>query len=136
MDGSPVLLDVSAVDEGCYEEHFLASVGHPVMVCHGPPAKTLCPVLSGEGCPLIEGAHGVIFALDLDRAQHRAILQRYTEIVDEDVPIRAVVKPGQDEAYADLLGRVQVWTHVPTRAELDGFAAAVDAYDRFVHDWT
>ncbi len=127
--GGSILIDVSAVDDIAFDEKFLERLGHPVLVCHGPPDKTLCPILAGRGCDLIESAHGVIFELDLDRAQHRAILKRYTQIVAEDVPIRVVIKPGQEVRYADLLSRVQVWTHTPTAAELNGFAALVEAYD-------
>ena len=43
---------------------------------------------------------------------------------------RAVVKPGQRERYADVLDRVEVWEHEPSAADLDGFAAAVEASDR------
>lgn len=128
--GGSILIDVSAVEHDEYDASFLEKLGHPVMVCHGPPHKTLCPILSGAGCEMVEAAHGIIFELDLDRAQHRAILKRYTEVIAEDVPIRAVVKPGQEKKYAELLGRVQVWTHRPTAAELDGFAASVEAFDR------
>ena len=44
---------------------------------------------------MVDSAHGIVFLLDLDRPQHRAILRRYREVVRADVPIRAVVKPGQ-----------------------------------------
>ena len=46
------------------------------------------------------------------------------------MPIRAVVRPGQRERYADLLGSFEVWEHEPTVADLDGFAAGVEATDR------
>jgi len=45
----------------------------------------------------------------------------------EDVPIVAVVAPEQEEKYADVLRGVQVWTHPPTIADLDGFAAQTEA---------
>jgi hypothetical protein len=99
-------------------------------VCHGPPEGHLCPLLAGTGCESVDEVHGIIFELDLDRPQHRAILKRYREVLAEDVPIRAVVKPGQDTAYASTLGGVEVWTHSPTTGELDGFAAEVEAFDR------
>ena len=90
----------------------------------------MCPILGRAGCEMVDAAHGIIFELDLERPQHRAILRRYQEVVNEDVAIRAVVKPGQSEAYADLLEGVRVWEGQPSAADLDGFAAAVDAYDR------
>ena len=78
---------------------------------------------------MVESAHGLIFRLDLDRPQHRVILKRYQEMISGDVPIVAVVKPGQEELYADLLAGAQVWTEEPTVAELDDFAALVEASD-------
>lgn len=126
-DQSVILLDVpegSELDAG-----FLEGVGHPVVVCHGPPHGGLCPILSGAGCPKAEAAHGVIFELDLDRPQHRAILERYRALLDDDVPIRVVTGPEQANRYASLLAGFQVWSHEPSVGELDGFAALVDAAD-------
>jgi hypothetical protein len=124
------LLDVEPGAEG-FDREMLERLGHPVEVCNGPNVRTLCPLLGGHGCPKFEQAHGVVFALDLDRPQHRAIVHRYRELGREDLPIRVVVRPGQAERYADLLGEVQVWTSEPTMADLDGFAAQVEAMDRF-----
>jgi hypothetical protein len=36
----------------------------------------------------------------------------------------------QAEQYRDELAGVEVWTHEPTVADLDGFAAEVEATDR------
>ena len=47
------------------------------------------------------------------------------------MPIRVVVRPEQRDRYADLFDQVQVWDHSPTAADLDGFAAQVEAADRF-----
>ena len=69
--------------------------------------------------------------LDLDQDQHRAILRRYREITRPEVPIRAVVRPGQRTKYADLVAAFDVWEHEPTVSELDGFAAGVEAADRY-----
>ena len=33
-------------------------------------------------------------------------------------------------AYTDLLAEVEVWTHEPNVADLDGFAAEIEAADR------
>jgi hypothetical protein len=99
-------------------------------MCHGPEDGQMCPLLAGTGCNKVDRAHGIVFALDLDVAQHRAILQRYRDVTRPEVPIRAVVPPGQRGKYSDLLGEVEVWEHEPTAAELDGFAATVEASDR------
>jgi len=125
-----VLVDVSPGAAEQFDQSFLERIGHPVLVCHGPHEATLCPILAERGCDSFDAAHGVVFALDLDRPQHRAILRRYQELAREGVPIRAVVTPAQAEAYADLLAEVEVWAHEPTAADLDGFAAEVEAADR------
>jgi hypothetical protein len=125
-----ILVDVSDGDDEQFESSLLERFGHPVKVCHGPEHGTLCPLLAGTGCELAEQAHGVVFQLDLDRMQHRRILKRYRELLGPEVPIRAVVTPQQAELYAATLDDVEVWTHQPTAADLDGFAAEVEAADR------
>lgn len=124
-----ILLDV-VHGSGAFDQSFLERLGHPVMLCHGPEAKTLCPLLAGDGCSKFEQARGIVFELDLDRPQHRAIVERYRDLAPDDVPIRIVVHADQRERYAELLSRVAVWDHEPTVAELDGFAAEVEAADR------
>jgi hypothetical protein len=127
---SPILLDVAPGGDGEFDRSFLEKLGHPVSVCHGPAANEQCPILSGQRCPLFEEAHGVVYALDLDRPDHRAILDRYCREARPDLPIRVVVRPGQAERYAALLADVQMWEHEPSVADLDGFAAEVEATDR------
>jgi hypothetical protein len=125
-----ILIDVLAGGEGEFDRSFLERTGHPVVVCHGPGHAGSCPLLAGAGCELVDSAHGIVFALDLDQQEHRAILRRYHEVTRPEVPIRAVVRPGQRERYADELGAFDVWEHEPTVADLDGFAAGVDSADR------
>ena len=128
-----VLLDVMA-GEGRFDRSILERLGHPVTVCNGPEANTLCPLLGGEGCDKFEQAHGIVFELDLDRPQHRAILERYRAIGHDGLTIRAVVDPEQQVRYAELLSQVQVWDHAPSAADLDGFAAQVEADDRLFEE--
>lgn len=125
-----VLLDVSPGGEESFDVSFLERTEHPVMVCHGPAVDELCPLLGGQGCPKFEAAHGIVFKLDLDQPQHRAILRRYRELARADLPIRVVVAPAQAARYRDLLADVEIWLHEPTAADLDGFAAGVEAADR------
>ncbi|MGD9700953.1 MAG: hypothetical protein AB7Q42_03270 [Acidimicrobiia bacterium] len=125
-----VLLDVSPGTGEAFERSFLEKVGHPAVVCHGPHEGELCPLLAGKGCADFEAAHGIVFELDLDRPQHRAIIARYRELGREGMPIKVVATPEQAERYRDVLAGTEVWTHVPTVAELDGFAAEVEATDR------
>jgi hypothetical protein len=124
---------VSAIDsEFRFDRDTLQGFGHPVLFCHGPGGGE-CPLLAEDACPLVEEAHGVIFELDLDVPVHREILLRYQQILAEDIPIRLLVKPGQIERYPELVAGVdKVWTEPPGAAELDAFAAGVDAYDRTV----
>jgi hypothetical protein len=112
------------------DRQFLEQLGHRVMVCPGPEEGTVCPILSGEGCELAKGAHGIVFELDLDRAQHRAILSRYKESLRSDVPIRVVVRPGQADKYSDVVKGLKVLDHEPVAGDLDALAAEVEAADR------
>jgi hypothetical protein len=129
-DHGLILVDVPAGAAANFDRSFLERNGHPVVMCHGPDNKTLCPLLAGAGCDMVTDAHGIVFLLDLDRPQHRAILDRYRDVVRPEVPIRVVVKPGQRERYAKVLDRVEVWEREPTAGDLDGLAAQVEAADR------
>ena len=124
-----ILVDIASGEEE-FDRSFLERTGHSVVVCHGPDHGTVCPILAGTGCDKVDEAHGIVFVLDLERPQHRAILHRYREVSRPDVPIRAVVRPGQRERYADQLEGVELWEHEPTVADLDGLAAEVEAADR------
>jgi len=115
-------------------DDFTASVlerlDHSVTTCHGPDADTDCPLVHGEGCAWYEEAHGIVFALDLTRPAHRDIVSAYERLAEaqgRDIPMRVIVPPGSDlPAELDLLA----WSEDPTVAELDGFAALVEAADR------
>lgn len=127
----PILVDIADADDRPFEYAFLEKIGHPVLLCHGPAEGALCPLLAGNGCEKFEAAHGVVFELDLDRPQHRAIVERYRREAGADLPIKVVVDPDQAERYRDLLADIEVWTRRPTAGDLDGFAAEVEAADRF-----
>jgi hypothetical protein len=120
------------VGEEPADRQFLEDLGHRVMVCNGPPPGTLCPILSGEGCELAENAQGIVFELDLDRAQHRAILARYKDSLRSDIPVRVVVRPDQVTKYTHLLaGGVRALDHTPVASDLDGLAAEVEAAETY-----
>jgi hypothetical protein len=125
-----ILIDITPGAGEEFDRSFLERTGHEVVLCHGPDEGTLCPLLAGTGCEKVDGAHGIVFALDLDKPQHRAILRRYRTTTAPDVPIRVVVKPGQRAAYAELVEQFEVWEGEPTVADLDGFSAEVEASDR------
>lgn len=126
-----ILLDVPPGSEGDFDRSILEKFEHPVDVCHGPAPDEICPLLGPEGCTLADTAHGIVFALDLDRPQHRAILEAYRRTGTADRPIRVIVSADQMERYGDLLEDFEVWDHDPSVADLDGFAAEVEAVDRY-----
>ena len=127
MEMEGLILDVTPAD-GDFDRGFLEKLGHPVLVCHGPEEGHTCPILL-DGCDMVDRAHGIIFQIDLEREQHRAILERYQEVVADDIPIVAVVRKGQKSRFRELLSGVQIWEAEPTVSELDGFAAEVEAAD-------
>jgi hypothetical protein len=124
-----VLLDVPPGHDGEFDRTTLEAMDHPVLVCHGP-SEDECPLVSGRGCRKFHQAHGVVFKLDLGRPEHRRILQRYSQLAREGTPIRVLVGPDDEERYTELLRGVETWTHEPNVADLDGFAAEVEAADR------
>lgn len=125
-----VLLDVPPGAAGEFDRATLERMGHPVLLCHGPESGVPCPLLRGAGCPMFEQAHGIVFKFDLSLDEHRAILRRYRQLARPDMPIRAMVSAADAERYAELLRDVELWPHEPCVAELDGFAAEVEAADR------
>jgi hypothetical protein len=134
MDVEPlgvVLLDALADDDRSFDAGLFQRWEHPVQVCAGPDVKALCPLLGGVGCPKFDVAHGIVFKLDLDRSQHRAILREYRDLGRDNLPIRVVCTREQADRFASWLTDVEVWDHEPTTADLDGFAAEVEAVDRF-----
>jgi hypothetical protein len=124
-----ILLDTASPADEAFDASFLERNGHPVVVCHGPTPGTVCPSLRGEECELFGAAHGVIFQLDLDFPQHRAILGQYRRL-RPDLPMRLVVRPDQADRYRAILAGFEVLVHDPSAADLDGFAAEVEASDR------
>lgn len=128
QEPSVILADLP--EGATFDVGFLEDLGHPVVVCHGPGPGRLCPILAGEACPKAEAAHGVVFALNLERPQHRKILERYKEVLSEGVPISVVTDPEMAQRYHGLLRDVGVWTSSPGNADLDGLAAEVEAADR------
>lgn len=130
-DQGAILVDIGGSESGDFESSFLENTGHPVLICHGPAQGKACPLLAGDGCGKFDQAHGIVFELDLDRPQHRAIVERYRLLAGADLPIKVLVHPDQAERHRELLADLEVWTRQPTVADLDGFAAEVEAADRF-----
>lgn len=125
-----LILDVTPEDSDGFERRLIEGTGHRLLVCHGPEGEHDCPLLESGHCDLVEQAHGVVFKLDLDREYHRRILDAYRRDLPADMPVAVAVKPGQEEAHRELLDGLFLWNHEPTAADLDGFAALVEAADR------
>ncbi|HEX6222564.1 MAG TPA: hypothetical protein VF115_15840 [Acidimicrobiia bacterium] len=126
--GNYILFDLPSGNQPV-DTDFLVRLGYPVEICNGP-GEGACPLVEGKGCPLAENAHGIVFELDLDRPNHRAVLRRYKSKLRPDLPIRVALRPGQEHEYADLLRGIKVWTHEPVAGDLDALAAEVSAADR------
>lgn len=126
---SRILVD-SPDTEAVFDRDILSRMGHGILACRGPDVGTICPILDEGHCDMVDDAHGVIFQLDLDQEQHRNILTRYVEVLDPGIPLRAKVRPGQEERFADLLEGLEVWTEEPSVADLDAFSSRVEAYER------
>jgi hypothetical protein len=125
-----ILLDAPD-GEGRFERSMLERLGHAVIECSGPAPGELCPLLRDGDCDLFEQAYGIVFELDLDRPQHRAILREYQALAPEDLPIRVVVDAEQRARYGGEFDGVMLWDHEPTIADLDGLAAQIESLDRF-----
>ena len=130
VEPTRVLLDALPGVDRDFDESFLARNGLSVSVCSGPGDSQPCPLVEGHRCRKFEEANGVVFALDLDEPEHRAVIERYQELARDGTPIRVVLSPEQADQYREELEGVEVWTHEPTAAELDGFAARIEAVAR------
>ena len=134
MDNAQLGRILLVVPEGAddFTASFLERLDHPVTTCHGPTPGAACPMVLGEGCPWYDTAHGIVFSLDLARPAHRAVLRAYAETArsaGREIPMRVVVSAGpQPPPDVD---DVVAWAGEPSVADLDGFAALVEAADRF-----
>lgn len=129
MDGRSeglILLDIPPGTDEHFDVPFLERIGRPVGVCCG--LRPL-PLLGRLGCPTFESAQGIVSQLDMDRAEHGAILDEHQALTAGDRPIR-VVGPGQAESYRELSVGLEIWNREPTVSELDGLAARVEGTDR------
>ena len=125
-------LDTVLVDcrsELSWETDLLRQRGHDVVYCPGSPLGASCPILGGDFCAKVAAASGVIFDLDLDRAEHRAILAKYRGLLGPEIPIRVLIREDQVAAYPELFEPVQMWIERPTPADVIEFAAALESIE-------
>ena len=86
----------------------LRAAGTRPIVCTGPTSDGgACPLLVDEPCPVLADADAVVFDLDLDRDDDRAVLR--TLVQDPAAP-PVVTERSRDEArrHADVLERCTV----------------------------
>jgi len=126
-----VLLDALAGQGERFDVSFLERNLHPVTVCHGPTAGRVGPLLGGDDAscttpPTASCSNSTWIAASIGRSWSA------TAKLKPDIPIRVVVRAGQAERHAAALAGVPAWRHDPTAADLDGFAAEVEAADRYV----
>ncbi len=127
MSQSKILIDIPS--GSTIDESFLVNAGHPVVVCHGPDHEE-CPLLNQGECGMAESAHGIVFMLDLEKREHREILEQYRSMLKEDLPIGVVVKDReQANDHAGLLSGLRVWDKAPVAGDLDALVAEVEAAD-------
>ena len=118
-------------DADDFTASILEKLEHGVITCHGPTGRHDCPLVHGQGCAWFNEAHGIVFALDLRLREHAAIVRHYEDLAasaGRELPIRVIVPAGSDAP--SRLGDVPTWYGDPTVAQLDGFAALVEATDR------
>ena len=123
---TPTILDVNPDrDALTWEQDFIGRLEDHVIGCRGPRNEGGCPILRGDHCSKIRAADGVLFQLNLDRPDHRAILWRYKKLLD--VPIRVVCTKEQEEKWSLLLADVEVVNPPVGPAALDAFSAEVES---------
>jgi hypothetical protein len=91
---------VEAASASWSGEDRLRAAGIDVAVCAGPSARRAsapCPELTGEGCPLVEGADLVVHLLEEDRPEHAQLAAR---LAARDEPDRILV-PGRGRRRPD-----------------------------------
>ena len=128
---SGTVLLVVPEDADQFTACILQKLEHRVITCHGPTGRHDCPLVHGQGCAWFNEAHGIVFALDLRLPEHAAIVRHYEDLAasaGRELPIRVIVPAGSDAPTT--LGDVPTWYGDPTVAQLDGFAALVEATDR------
>ena len=81
----------------------------------------------GSSCSKVEAAHGIVFRLDLKLPEHRQMLEGISDTAAAGLPVRVVVRPGQDHQFGDLLEGVPVWAGTAAPEEWDEFLAQIRA---------
>ena len=55
------------------------------------------------------------------------MLERIADIASEGIPVRVIVRPGQEHQFSDLLKGLPVWAGTVAPEEGNGFVAQVSA---------
>jgi DNA-binding NtrC family response regulator len=82
----------------------LDAAGFDVTVCGGPAALPghVCPLVDGVPCPWVDHADVVVHDLDLDKAEHRAVL-RTLRRTHPDIPVGLELPTATARQHAALL---------------------------------
>jgi hypothetical protein len=111
--------DQAVVAAQCAE---LEAAGLTVSICGGPDALPgrVCPLVGGKSCPMVDAADVVVHDLDLDKAEHRAVL-RTLRRVHSDTPVVLELPQSTARDHAVLLDGC----HVIYPYDMDRFVQAV-----------
>jgi hypothetical protein len=103
-----VLVEVAGRGMGQVVERTLREQGYQVAVCGGPAVlrRRRCPLVQGDGCPLADGADLVVYALDLDDADDREVLEAHRAHPERRACV--VVPPALVDRYRSLLEGYEV----------------------------
>jgi hypothetical protein len=103
-----VLVELAGRAMGTAVERTLEQQGYQVAVCGGPTSlhRGACPLVTAGTCPLVDGADVVVYALDVDDADDRAVLEAHR--LHPERPACVVVPPRLVERYRALLEGYEV----------------------------
>jgi hypothetical protein len=113
--------EILVVTENDATTDAIERMGGHVTGCGGPQGST-CPIVEGDGCPMVDAAAGVVFELDLDDPYNTDILRCYRRTLGPLVPI--VVVTDSDRSSPSLDG-VAVTSELDD-ADIGGFIDRVE----------
>jgi hypothetical protein len=123
-----VLVEAADGAEGFARVRLLESHGYDAMWCPGPTPghSEECPLVTGDGCPLVDEADVVVTSLDLKGSEAREVLSTMARTRPE-VPVVVETSRAAAEAWADLLqGHGVVMAPTTTVGLLDAVSTAME----------
>jgi hypothetical protein len=103
-----VLVEVAGQGMAQVIERTLRDQGYQVAVCGGPAAlpRHRCPLVETGTCPLADGADLLVYALDVEDADDREVLEAHR--LHPERPACVVVPPALVDRYRSLLRSYEV----------------------------